>query len=394
MREPLDDGFLIASTFEGRKVDLHSCRFPGESVIWSDKPQAICLAKRSIPKALMGVGLTVFMILWMSIAARGGHNKWDRGRKVTIFATHNVLIAAAAGVCMFPLCLCLVTWPLHTWWKGKRTRYVLTDRRAIVEEAGLLGGIAGHSFPADALTLMRCDPQKDGKGDLVFEDRKNWIGMSQPVGFLAVERVREVEALVRNTLFSEEPRHRPLERPLDVPIFEARTYLISAVFRLYQALAIAVGVVSAVCLVGNLAIGLVVVLIAPRMGLAALTSFAAESGWPGLLGITGGIAIGVVSLAIMGFVTWGILRFALDTPTEITVSREGAVELRSWVRIRTLRADEITSITTGGWADPNGFRAVILHEGGKVVLINLFRDFRNLLDTIKALNPGLKVSGF
>lgn len=378
----------------GIKAPLAPTVAPGESVLWTGRPVPASLVRRSIPKALIGLLFVAFTLIWMAAVVRGGHNNWDRGQAVIPFATHNVLIATCAGLWLLPPGLYLLTWPLRTWRKARRTVYALTDRRAVVSEPGLLGGHGVHSYPPESLTLMRCDEREDGSGDLIFEHRKTWVGMPQAVGFLAIGRVREVEALVRAALLSDGPHQARSPRPHATPPAGGRTYRISDGFRLHQLVGLAVGVISAFCLVGNLALAIAALVIMPRIAFGALASFAAESGWPGPLGVAGCLVAGVGSLFVAGLVAWLAFRFALATPTEIAVGGDGRIEFRSKLRTVALRAGEITSITTGGWADPNRFQAVIRHEGGKVVLVNQFPDFRDFLATVKALNPAVDVNGF
>jgi hypothetical protein len=73
---------------------------------------------------------------------------------------------------------------------------------------------------------------------------------------------------------------------------------------------------------------------------------------------------------------------------------DGEVGLRSRLRTTVLRAGDITSVVTGGRADPNGFQAVIRHKGGKAVLVNQFPEIQDFLSSIKSLNPEVEVKGF
>ena len=146
----------------------------------------------------------------------------------------------------------MLSWPLRTLRKARRTVYALTGRRAIVIEPGLLSGMTDRSYPPGALALMRCDEREDGAGDLVFENRKTWVGMPQAVGFLAVERVREVEAMVRKALLAAGPS---TQQTATISA-GGRAYRISGTFRLYQAVGLAVSGLTAFCLVGNLVVAL------------------------------------------------------------------------------------------------------------------------------------------
>lgn len=173
-----------------------------------------------------------------------------------------------------------------------------------------------------------------------------------------------------------------------------RSYRISPMFRLYQAAALVVGEISALCVVGDVAITLVVLVLMPKQALSGLAAFATENGWPGPVGIAGCFLVGVGSLVIAGLLAWLGFRTALGTPTEIVVNSDGRIEFQSRLRTIVLEASEITSITTGDWYDLNRFEAVVRHKGGKLTLINQFTDFRDFLATVQELNPTVEIKGF
>jgi hypothetical protein len=139
-------------------------------------------------------------------------------------------VAMAAGVLgaggpaeafgFFPLCFGLFTIPFFlvgglmaaaSVWMPRRLRrvaYALTDRRALIWEPGFFGRYTVRSYtPASLSRLTRVD-RGDGAGDLVFEEYYTAGTNSQGFqttqrnqrGFLAVDRVREVEELMRLTL--------------------------------------------------------------------------------------------------------------------------------------------------------------------------------------------------
>jgi len=394
MEEIFGDGLVGEKPSAEIKALVSSRITSGESVLWAGRPGPGILVLRSLPKALAGLGFVAFTLVWMTGVIRGGNNNWDRGRPVPPFAPHNVLIATCAGLWLLPFGLYMLTGPLRAWRKGGGTAYALTDRREVVIEPGLLGGFTNRSYTPGDLALMRCDERADGTGDLVFEGRKTWVGTPQAVGFLAVDRVRGVEALVRKTLLTGKAGHGSPGGPPEGPAAGGRTYRVSVGFRFFRGVALAVGVISSLCLVGNLVVALAALVIMPKMALALPASVAVENGWPGPLGVAGGIAIALATLTVGGLVAWNAFRFALATPTEVVITGAGAVELRSWLRTTVLQAGDIASIKTGGWIDPNGFHAVIRHKGGKVVLVNQFPEFRDLLATIKAVNPAVEIRGF
>jgi hypothetical protein len=98
-------------------------------------------------------------------------------------APHNVAIATFVGLWMLRPALILVTWPWRTWSSLRRTSYALKDRRAIVVEPGRLWTKLVRSyFPEVMLPLLRCEEQRDGSGDSIFENRTTWARAAQPWG--------------------------------------------------------------------------------------------------------------------------------------------------------------------------------------------------------------------
>lgn len=99
-----------------------------------------------------------------------------------------------------------------------RECYVLTNRRAILGSLGLFGRSTLRSFtPTQLLGLERQESLRvPGTGDLIFGYEISLIGQTvadskgigdnlakEPYGFLAIDHLRAVEKLVRQTLLDE-----------------------------------------------------------------------------------------------------------------------------------------------------------------------------------------------
>jgi hypothetical protein len=373
---------------------LASSLAPGETVVWSGRPQPGSIARRALPKALFGLAFVAFTLFWMAGVVSGKGNNWDKGKIVAPFASHNVAIAALAGLWMLPPGFYMLSWPLWAWRRARRTLYALTDRRAIVLEVGSRGRHRTSSFTTETVALMQCDEHGEGKGDLLFQNRKTWVSQSEAVGFLGIERVREVEALVRKTLSVARDAATTANANDAGPPVEERRYRIGGSFRLCQAIALTLGGISAFCLIGNLLVALVAVALLREKVPAAIASLVADAGWHGPAGVGVGLAAGVGSLAALGFFAWMSFQMAFGTPTEIIVNEAGEVEFRSRLRTIVLRACDMTSVVTGVWPDMNSFQVVIRHKAGKVFLVNQFPEFRDFLASLKALNPAIEVRGF
>ena len=97
-------------------------------------------------------------------------------------------------------------------WMPKRIGrivYALTDRRAIIWEPGWFSGqYTVRNYTREGLGRMYRTDRADGSGDLVFEEfytqSSNSDGNVSTTrnqrGFLGIDRVREVEELLRLTL--------------------------------------------------------------------------------------------------------------------------------------------------------------------------------------------------
>jgi hypothetical protein len=91
--------------------------------------------------------------------------------------------------------------------KARRTCYALTNRRAIVFDVSWRGAVTVYSYGPDQLAKQYRRENADGGGDLVFEEittvNRSSDGPSTTTtkrGFLAIDDVRAVEALLRKSL--------------------------------------------------------------------------------------------------------------------------------------------------------------------------------------------------
>ena len=132
---------------------------PGETLLWTGRPDAGILARRSLL-------LTVFGIFFLV----GGY---------------------------------LVLSPVWAGRSAQRTAYALTNRRVIVCSQSLFS-LAVQSFTADQLGRMYRKERPDGTGDLIFyesawQDSEGHRNV-RAVGFHALPNVKGVEDLIRASL--------------------------------------------------------------------------------------------------------------------------------------------------------------------------------------------------
>jgi hypothetical protein len=93
--------------------------------------------------------------------------------------------------------------PAWFFWRACTTCYAVTDRRAIVVRRGLLGGTSCESYGPPALQQMFRRQWAARRGDLIFDERTVGSGEHRRTirhGFLSVDRVAEVENLIRREL--------------------------------------------------------------------------------------------------------------------------------------------------------------------------------------------------
>jgi hypothetical protein len=383
-----DDDFGPGDDGQDRKALLADALDPGETIIWRGGPIRWALVRRAIPRALFGLLWTAFVVMWMAMVARNGVGKPKPGRVVEPFVPGNVAFAAIAGLWLLPFGIYTIAGPYLAGRKAARTAYALTDRRALVIEPGLFGRVRTRSYAPEALALMTCNERADGVGDLVFERVAAWSG-ARPIGFVGIARVREVESLVRKTSRPESPsRKRP---PVEPAIYRAS---VGAHFA--RIVCLLWGGLVSFCLVANGVILLGFSLVAPQKVkvLSSLREMAAANGLPGPLGFACAAAIGFGSVIILGLAGCLTIRYALAMPTRITIDGDGRIAFHGWRRTVELRPEEILSVATGAWYDPNHSQVTVRHAGGKMIFFSQFPDFRGFLARLKALNPAVEIRGF
>ena len=168
----------------------------GERIVWEGQPQLGPLALRSVPLALVGIPVGGFALIWIAMAYQiTSEAPFPLAKVFPLFGLPVLLVGA--GMLLAP------AWAA---WRGSRTWYAITDRRAIIAEPQLAAGVQTRSYRADALGNVVRNQRGDGSGDLVFEEiqtigPKGRLRITQR-GFFAVADVRRVEALLGETLLS------------------------------------------------------------------------------------------------------------------------------------------------------------------------------------------------
>ncbi len=156
----------------------------GEKLRWVGQPYPGRMFASSIPIAIFGVFFAGFALFWMVTAAA-------IDGAFSLFGLPFLFVGL--GMIFSPL------------WAGRaatRTAYAVTDRRAILWEPTLWSGFQVRSYGSGQLGKMTRNQRPDGSGDLIFEElttfgpRGRWNVTR--LGFFAIERVHQVEALIRS----------------------------------------------------------------------------------------------------------------------------------------------------------------------------------------------------
>jgi len=122
--------------------------------------------------------------------------------------------------------------------------------------------------------------------------------------------------------------------------------------RLFQFVFLGAGVLTTLCFLGNLVVGLAILIAQPQLIVDLLIPQREPFG---ALGFAGAIAAGLGSLLACLVVSWMFFRFALALPIEITIDEDRGIRFRSRLRTVTIPVGEIVMIRTGGWFDPNRY---------------------------------------
>jgi hypothetical protein len=178
-----------------------------ESMLWCGRQT---LTKRhllmTLPVAFFGMFFGGFALFWI-VMAFTMTSKAGNGDVPFLFR----YLFPLFGIPFLLVGLALMSSPFWATRRAKKTFYALTNKRAIVWQAGFFGGLSVRSFRADDLDDMIRIEHGDGRGDLIFREyvtttyshdhgRRHHL---RRVGFIGIENVHDVERQVRETLLAE-----------------------------------------------------------------------------------------------------------------------------------------------------------------------------------------------
>jgi hypothetical protein len=159
---------------------------PDERLVWIGQPRLDLAVRPAYFLVPFGVFFTGFALVWIVVAT---------------LITFGIM--APCGLPFVAVGVGLIVSPLWLRAIARKTVYALSDRRAIIWQPSWFGRVTVQSFTAAGLGQMSRTERQDGTGDLVFQVYTTGFGEdAQTVrrGFMGIDRVRDVEQLVRNTL--------------------------------------------------------------------------------------------------------------------------------------------------------------------------------------------------
>jgi hypothetical protein len=157
-----------------------------ERLVWLGQPRLDLAVRPAYFLVPFGVLFTGFALLWMVGA---------------IFITFGIM--APCGLPFIAVGVALLVSPIWLRALARKTVYALSDRRAIIWQPSWFGRITVQSFTASGLGQMSRAERPDGSGDLVFQVYSTGYGENAQTvrrGFMGIDRVRDIEQLVRKTL--------------------------------------------------------------------------------------------------------------------------------------------------------------------------------------------------
>jgi hypothetical protein len=185
---------------EAMQARIHEELAPGERIVWAGRPLARALGPGAGRKARLILGVLPITaglaLLALSFEARRIDGRFGFGLALLLLG-------------MFLLGLMALIERVN-----RRARevlcYVLTDRRAITWVPEFGSQMAVRSFyPHDLARMYRVE-NPDGSGSVILSEVSfpgyKGVPATQPRGFLGIDRVREREQLIRDTLLRPEQR--------------------------------------------------------------------------------------------------------------------------------------------------------------------------------------------
>ncbi|MEM9294898.1 MAG: hypothetical protein AAGA57_03775 [Planctomycetota bacterium] len=165
---------------------------PEETVLWFAQPSPGRMVKKALPVLVFAIPWTACAVFFTT-AALGMHGHLQKSPPAWTAIIGGIFLLF--GLLMFFA-------PYGAYQLAKKSGYVITDRRALLIEAGAT--LRVRTFGPEKLDETERKQRDDGSGDLIL-DRETYTGpkgqtRTREVGFYGVPDVREVEAILRDVV--------------------------------------------------------------------------------------------------------------------------------------------------------------------------------------------------
>jgi hypothetical protein len=177
----------------------------GEQLLWVGQPLPRRFSRQALPIVIFGIPWTAFALFWMAMASGIVFGGFQAGNGAFGLVS---LLFPLFGLPFVLIGIGMLSSPYWMRRRAMRTCYALSDRRAILWEPGWSSSVEVRSYGPAELAKMRRVDYADGSGDLIFEEVVS-VGRdsdghrtthTRRHGFIGIDRVREIEELLRKAL--------------------------------------------------------------------------------------------------------------------------------------------------------------------------------------------------
>jgi hypothetical protein len=182
-------------------ADIKADLWPGESLLWSERP-ALPPMRRIRPIPLLFVA-ALTGLSGVSLAGMLGVLHRDSIRPEAVLIGFGLAPLVLGGLIAVDVARRAWAWTCRRWALA-RTVYAMTDQRVIIGRYDAADGLRSYSLIPGMIADTSRFEYADGTGDLVFEGVES--SARRAVGFFGIRRVRSVDRLLHETLIDPFPR--------------------------------------------------------------------------------------------------------------------------------------------------------------------------------------------
>ncbi|OJW13675.1 MAG: hypothetical protein BGO49_29545 [Planctomycetales bacterium 71-10] len=196
-----DQGWRDSDDFDDLAADLKADLWPGESLLWSERP-ALPRMRRIRPIPLLFVA-ALTGLSGVSLAGMLGVLHRESIPPEAVLIGFGLAPLVLGGLIAVDVARRSCGWAARRWALA-RTVYAMTDQRVIIGRYDATDGLRSYSLIPGMIADTSPFEYADGTGDLVFEGVES--SARRAVGFFGIRRVRSVDRLLHETLIDPFPR--------------------------------------------------------------------------------------------------------------------------------------------------------------------------------------------